>query len=137
MKLKSRTKLLILCLIAFLFSISTVSGQTKDSIVFSTNEARVLVDAWLTLPKYVEIVDSLNKKEEKYIREIKDCEDLNSSYKEQNKNYQFYSETMSSELDKQDNQIRKLKFWNRFWRGATGVVGLTGGTLIIIKELKD
>lgn len=137
MKLKSKIKLLILLTIAFLSDLSTVSGQTKDSIGFSINESRAVVDAWLTLPKYVQIVDSLNKKEEKYIRQIKDCEDLNSSYKEQNKNYQFYSETMSSELDKQDKEIRKLKFWGRFWRGATGVVGVTGGIIIIIKELKD
>lgn len=116
---------------------STVSAQQKDSIDFSIDESRAVVDAWLTLPKFVQINDSLKKANEILESQINDCEDLKGSYREQNKNYQFYAETMATEIDKQDKKIKKLNFWLKFWKGMTGGVGLVGSTVIIVKEVKD
>ena len=116
---------------------STAFAQQKDSIAFSINESRALVDSWLTLPKVIEVKDSLERKVSILEAENKECENLNGMYKEQNKNYHFYAETMSKEIDKQDVKIEKLTFWNKFWRGATGGVAAVLGGALIYEEIKN
>lgn len=110
---------------------STAFAQQEDSIKFSINESRALIDAHLNLPKVIAIKDSLESKVNILEKENKDCENLNGMYKEQNKNYHFYAETMSKEVDKQDGEIKKLRFWNKIWRGiSAGASALFGGSII-------
>lgn len=137
MRLRSKAIALILSATAFLAAMSTAFAQQKDSVKFSINEGKALVDAWLSLPGFVEINDSLKSANKIIDNRLKDCEDLNEMYREQNKNYHFYAETMSKEIDKQDEKIKKLDFWRKFWKNMTGAVGLTGAGLIIVNEIKD
>lgn len=116
---------------------STAFAQQEDSIKFSINESRALVDAHLTAPKLVEVIDSLKSSNKIIENRLKESENLNGMYKEQNKNYHFYAETMSKEIDKQDEKVKKLEFWKKFWKNMTGAVGLTGAGLIIVNEIKD
>ena len=113
-----------------------VSGQQKDSIKFSITESRALVDAWNTLPKVCEINDSLNSKVGILQSQVEACEQLKDSYKEQNKNYQHYSEVISNEIDKQDKELEKANKWRYRWRGLAGLFGLTTLTTIGISVIK-
>lgn len=137
MKSKNKLKKIILSLILCINFTLIVSGQTKDSIKFSIEESRNLIDAWQTLPNYVIIVDSLRSAEVILKNDIERCNELKNDYKAQNKAYQKYAEDISKEIDKQDKKIKKLNFWIRFWKGMTGGVGLVCSTVIIIKEVKD
>jgi len=89
------------------------------------------------LPGIVKINDSLKEANSILQFDLNQCESLKNEYKQQNKNYQSYSETISKEIDKQDEKIKKLEFWRKFWKNMTGAVGLTGSGLIIVNEIKE
>lgn len=137
MNLKTKHITLSAFLILLFLHTSTAFGQTEDSIKFSINESKCLVDAWQTLPGIVKINDSLKEANSILQFDLNQCESLKNEYKQQNKNYQSYSETISKEIDKQDEKIKKLEFWRKFWKNMTGAVGLTGSGLIIVNEIKE
>lgn len=133
MKSKNKAIKFILLLTLYFSSTLIVLGQQKDSIKFSIDESRALVDAWNTLPKVCEINDSLNSKVGILESQIEACEQLKDSYKEQNKNYQHYSEVISNEIDKQDKELEKANKWRYRWRGLFGLATLTTIGISVIK----
>ena len=114
----------------------TVSGQTKDSIKFSIEESRNLVDAWQTLPNYVIIVDSLRSAEVILRNDVKRCNELKNDYKEQNKSYQKYAEDISKEIDKQDVKLKRSEKWRLIWRKSTAWTGSIAAILITYEIIK-
>ncbi len=94
------------------------------------------MDAWNTLPKVCEINDSLNSKVGILESQVEACEQLKDSYKEQNKNYQHYSEVISNEIDKQDKELKNANKWRYRWRGLSGVLGAISLTFIGINLIK-
>ena len=71
MRSETKIKRFALFLILSFSATLTVSAQTEDSIKFSPAEAKVLISAWKSVPKYEEILDSCESESKEYLSVIK------------------------------------------------------------------
>jgi hypothetical protein len=111
-----------------------VYGQ-KDSIKFSIEESRALIDAYLNYPLCLELNDSCEVKNKILARDLIAVKELNKYYKEtkvQEQEFRKESLQYSKELETKLNDANK---WRYFWRRATAFVSLIGGTLITYNYL--
>lgn len=127
---------LLTFLILLLLHTSTAFGQTEDSIKFSINESKCLVDAWQTLPRILHINDSLKEANTILQFDLKQCESVKNDYKTQNKNYQSYAETISKEIDKQDIQFKRSEKWRKIWKKSTQWTSSIAAILISYEIIK-
>jgi hypothetical protein len=134
MKLKKIHSKLLMFLILTFNSTLIVYGQ-KDSIKFSIEESRALIDAYLNYPLCLELNDSCEVKTKILQRDLLAVQELNKYYKETKVvEQEFRKESLrySKELETKLNDANK---WRYFWRRATGFISLIGGTLITYNYL--
>jgi hypothetical protein len=134
MKLKKIHSKLLMFLILTFNSTLIVYGQ-KDSIKFSIEESRALIDAYLNYPLCLELNDSCEVKNKILARDLIAVQELNKYYKETKEvEQEFRKESLrySKELETKLNDANK---WKYFWRRATGFISLIGGTLITYNYL--
>lgn len=136
MNLKAKHITLSAYLILLFLHTSTAFGQTEDSIKFSINESKCLVDAWQTLPGIVKINDSLKEANAILQFDLNQCESLKNEYKQQNKNYQAYAKTISEEIDKQDIKLKRSEKWRKIWRKSTAWTGSIAAILVSYEIIK-
>ena len=134
MKLRKIHLKLFMFLILTFNSTLIVYGQ-KDSIKFSIEESRALIDAYLNYPLCLELNDSCEVKNKILARDLIAVKELNKYYKEtkvQEQEFRKESLRYSKELETKLNDANK---WKYFWRRATAFVSLIGGTLITYNYL--
>ena len=134
MKLKKiHLKLLLLAIVTFKSTL-IVYGQ-KDSIKFSIEESRALIDSYLNYPLCLELNDSCETKTKILERDLLAVQELNKYYKDTKEvEQEFRKESLrySKEIESKLNDANK---WRYFWRRATAFVSLIGGTLITYNYL--
>lgn len=134
MKLRKIHSKLLMFLILTFNSTLIVYGQ-KDSVKFSIEESRALIDAYLNYPLCLELNDSCEVKNKILARDLIAVKELNKYYKEtkvQEQEFRKESLRYSKELETKLNDANK---WKYFWRRATVFVSLIGGTLITYNYL--
>lgn len=112
-----------------------VYGQ-KDSIKFSIEESRALIDAYLNYPLCLVIVDSCEVKNKILERDLLAVQELNKYYKdskEVEKEFRKESLRYTKEIEGKLNDANK---WRRIWRRTTGIISLIGGTIITYNYIK-
>jgi len=111
-----------------------VCGQ-KDSVKFSIEESRTLIDAYLNYPLCLELNDSCEVKNKILQRDLLAVQELNKYYKDtkvQEQEFRKQSLQYKKELEDKLNDANK---WRYFWRSATGFISLIGGTIITYNYL--
>jgi len=134
MKLRKIHSKLLMFLILTFNTISIVYAQ-KDSIKFSIEESRALIDAYLNYPLCIELNDSCEVKNKILQRDLLAVQELNKYYKdskEAEKEFRKESFRNTKEIEGKLNDANK---WRYFWRRATGFVSLIGGTIITYNYL--
>lgn len=134
MKLRKIHLKLLMFLILTFKSTSIVYAQ-KDSIKFSIEESRALIDAYLNYPLCLELNDSCEVKNKILTRDLIAVKELNKYYKEtkvQEQEFRKESLRYAKEIEGKLNDANK---WRYFWRRATGFISLIGGTLITYNYL--
>jgi hypothetical protein len=135
MKLK-KIHLRLLMLVILTFNSTLIVYGQKDSIKFSIEESRALIDAYLNYPLCLGIVDSCEVKTKILERDLKAVQELNKYYKdskEVEKEFRKESLRYTKEIEGKLNDANK---WRRIWRRATGIISLIGGTIITYNYIK-
>ena len=134
MKLKKIHSKLLMFLILTFNTTLIVYGQ-KDSVKFSIEESRALIDAYLNYPLCLELNDSCEVKTKILERDLLAVQELNKYYKDtkvQEQEFRKESLQYKKELEDKLNDANK---WRYFWRSATGFITLIGGTIITYNYL--
>jgi len=129
MKLKKIHSKLLMFLILTFSSTLIVYGQ-KDSIKFSIEESRALIDAYLNYPLCLELNDSCEVKNKILARDLLAVQELNKYYKETKEVEQEFRKESLRYTKEIEGKLNDANKWRYFWRRATGFVSLIGGTLI-------
>jgi len=111
-----------------------VYGQ-KDSIKFSIEESRALIDAYLNYPLCLELNDSCEVKNKILARDLLAVQELNKYYKETKEVEQEFRKESLRYTKEIEGKLNDANKWRYFWRRATGFVSLIGGTLITYNYL--
>lgn len=134
MKLKKIHSKLLMFLILTFSSTLIVYGQ-KDSIKFSIEESRALIDAYLNYPLCLELNDSCEVKNKILARDLLAVQELNKYYKETKEVEQEFRKESLRYTKEIEGKLNDANKWRYFWRRATGFVSLIGGTLITYNYL--
>lgn len=134
MKLKKIHSKLLMFLILTFNSTLIVYGQ-KDSIKFSIEESRALIDAYLNYPLCLELSDSCEVKTKILQRDLLAVQELNKYYKETKVIEQEFRKESLRYTKEIEGKLNDANKWRYFWRRATGFVSLIGGTLITYNYL--
>jgi len=111
-----------------------VYGQ-KDSIKFSIEESRALIDAYLNYPLCLEINDSCEVKNKILQRDLLAVQELNKYYKDSKVVEQEFRKESLRYTKEIEGKLNDANKWRLIWRRATGIVSLIGGTVITYNYL--
>ena len=131
---KIHQRLLMLVILTF-SSISIVYAQ-KDSIKFSIEESRALIDAYLNYPLCLELNDSCEIKTKILEKDLIAVQELNKYYKETKEQEQEYRKESTKYTKELEDKLNSANKWRYFWRRTTGLVSLVGATIITYNHLK-
>ena len=134
MKLRKIHLKLFMFLILTFNSTLIVYGQ-KDSIKFSIEESRALIDAYLNYPLCLELNDSCEVKNKILERDLLAVQELNKYYKETKVVEQEFRKESLRYTKEIEGKLNDANKWRYFWRRATGFISLIGGTLITYNYL--
>ena len=134
MKLRKIHLKLLMFLILTLNTTSIVYGQ-KDSIKFSIEESRALIDAYLNYPLCIELNDSCEVKNKILERDLLAVQELNKYYKDSKEAEQEFRKESLRYTKEIEGKLNDANKWRYFWRRATGFISLIGGTLITYNYL--
>ena len=129
MKLKKIHLKLLMCLILTFKTTLIVYGQ-KDSIKFSIEESRALIDAYLNYPLCLELNDSCEVKNNILARDLILVQELNKYYKETKQQEQEFRKESLRYTKEIEDKLNDANKWRLIWRRATGFISLIGGTII-------
>lgn len=114
---------------------SIVFGQ-KDSIKFSIEESKVLIDAYLNYPLCLELNDSCEIKTKILEKDLIVVKELNKYYKETKEQEQEYRKESTKYTKELEDKLSSANKWRYFWRRTTYLVSLVGATIITYNHLK-
>jgi hypothetical protein len=134
MKLRKIHSKLLMFLI-LIFNITSIVYAQKDSIKFSIEESRALIDAYLNYPLCLEINDSCEVKNKILQRDLLAVQELNKYYKDSKEVEQEFRKESLRYTKEIEGKLNDANKWRYFWRRATGFVSLIGGTLITYNYL--
>ena len=117
------------------FSSTLIVYGQKDSIKFSIEESRALIDAYLNYPLCLELNDSCEVKNKILARDLLAVQELNKYYKETKEVEQEFRKESLRYTKEIEGKLNDANKWRYFWRRATGFVSLIGGTLITYNYL--
>jgi len=134
MKLKKIHSKLLMFLILTFNTTSIVYAQ-KDSIKFSIEESRALIDAYLNYPLCLELNDSCEVKNKILERDLLAVQELNKYYKETKVVEQEFRKESLRYTKEIEGKLNDANKWRLIWMRATGIVSLIGGTVITYNYL--
>jgi hypothetical protein len=115
-------KFLMLAILTF-SSMSTAFGQ-KDSIKFSIEESRALIDAYLNYPLCLELNDSCEIKNKILEKDLVAVQELNKYYKETKVQEQEFRKDSLKQTKELENKLIDANKWKHFWKKSTGFISL-------------
>jgi hypothetical protein len=134
MKLKKIHSKLLMFLILIFNTTSIVYAQ-KDSIKFSIEESRALIDAYLNYPLCLELNDSCEVKTKILEKDLLAVQELNKYYKDSKEVEQEFRKESLRYTKEIEGKLNDANKWRVIWRRATGIVSLIGGTVITYNYL--
>ena len=134
MKLK-KIHLKLLMFLILTFNTTLIVYAQKDSIKFSIDESRALIDAYLNYPLCLELNDSCEVKTKILERDLLAVQQLNKYYKDSKEVEQEFRKESLRYTKEIEGKLNDANKWRYFWRRATGFISLMGGTLITYNYL--
>ena len=114
----------------------SIAFAQKDSIKFSIEESRALIDAYLNYPLCLEMNDSCEIKTKILEKDLIAVQELNKYYKETKEQEQEYRKESTKYTKELEDKLSSANKWKYFWRRTTGLVSLVGATIITYNHLK-
>lgn len=108
---------------------SIAFGQ-KDSIKFSIEESRALIDAYLNYPLCLELNDSCEIKTKILEKDLVALQELNKYYKETKEQEQEFRKESLKQTKELEGKLSDANKWKNFWKKATGFISLVCGSII-------
>lgn len=119
-----------LFLILYIGNTLIASAQQKDSIKYSVNESKALIDAYLNYEPALNALDSCEVKSLILTNDLKASIDLCKSYKEKAADERKYRELADKTINELNEDNLKANKWRYRWRSITGFFAATTLTLI-------
>ena len=131
---KIHQRLLVLMILTF--STMSIAFAQKDSIKFSIEESRVLIDAYLNYPLCLEMNDSCEIKTKILEKDLLVVKELNKYYKETKEQEQEYRKESTKYTKELEDKLTTANKWKYFWRRTSRLVSLIGATIVTYNHLK-